>query len=355
MAAKFWNKPTSTSLDLMEICDLSEEEARLKLAELRWESTTEQVCPECAVIDSHYVIRTRKQWRCRHCKTTFSVTSRTPFADRKISHKRLLTALFLFVTSHKGISALQLKRLINGDYRTSFTLLHKIRDALTRTVPHVKLKGVVEMDGAHVSGRPRKGRRKGRRSPPGMQHRAKYPSTAFSDRPNRRITMTMRENAGNGQGASRTVVAICSSENAADVEALAKLWIEPGSTIRTDELPAYNNLIQMGYHHESVNHSVEVSSDTGVNENLAESYFSRFRRGERGIYHRITPHYMIDYANEMAWREDVRRKGTATQLQMLMFRVFNAGTSPDWRGYSQGHHRQREVIFRHQEELPFAA
>lgn len=341
----------------MEISDLSEEEARMKLAELRWGSKAEQICPGCGAIDSHYVIKTRSQWRCKGnaCRRTFSVTSNSPFADRKIGHKRLLIAMFLFVADQKGIPALELRRYINGDYRTSFTLLHKLRDALTRTVSPVKLKGVVEMDGAHVSGRPRKGRRKGRRSPPGMQHRAKYPSTAFSDRPNRRIMMTMRENAGNRQGASRTVVAICSSENAADVEALAKLWIEPGSTIRTDELPAYKNLTQMSYKHEFVNHSVEFSSGTGVNENQAESYFSRFRRGERGVYHRITPHYMIDYANEMAWHEDVRRKDTATQLQMLVFRVFNAGISPDWRGYSQGHHRQREVIFRHQEELPFAA
>jgi transposase-like protein len=334
---------------MIEVCGLSEEEARLKLAELRWGSTTEQVCPECAVIESHYVIRTRKQWRCRHCKTTFSVTSRTPFADRKISHKRLLAALFFFVANHKGISALTLKRHINGDYRSSFTLLHKMRDALTRTVSPVKLKGVVEIDGAHFSGRPRKGRRKRRGKKPldiqAMQHRTKLPADAFPFHPNRRIVLVMRENAGKKRGGGRTVVEICNRENAANVSALVKKWIQPGTTIRTDELPAYKNLPPLFYKHEFVNHSVEFSTDTGINENQAESFFSRMRRAERGIYHRITPHYMKDYANEMVWRENVRCTPTHLQLKILASRVFNAGISPDWRGYSQGHHRQVELLF----------
>src|SRR5580698_2534541 len=114
MGAAFWNKSTSISLDLLAIASLSEEEARMMLAELRWGSKTEQICPGCGVIDSHYVIKTRSQWRCKGkpCRRTFSVTSNSPFADRKISYKRLLIALFLFVTKHKGISALELRRLI---------------------------------------------------------------------------------------------------------------------------------------------------------------------------------------------------------------------------------------------------
>lgn len=157
--------------------------------------------------------------------------------------------------------------------------------------------------------------------------------------------MVMRENPRGGSGATKTVVAICRSENANDIHALIQNWIQPGSTVRTDELPAYKGLPPLLYTHEFVNHSVEFSTDAGVNENQAESFFSRMRRSQKGIYHRITPHYMIDYANEMVWREEMRRTDTAAQLKSLVFRTFGAGMSPDWRGYSQGHRRRQELLF----------
>jgi len=49
-------------------------------------------------------------------------------------------------------------------------------------------------------------------------------------------------------------------------------------------------------------------TDDGVNVNQAESFFSRLRRAEYGIHHRISGQYLYQYANEMAWREDRRRE-----------------------------------------------
>lgn len=99
------------------------------------------------------------------------------------------------------------------------------------------------------------------------------------------------------------------------------------------------------YVHEAVNHSEEFSRDDGVNENQAESFFSRMRRSCFGIYHRITPKYMLDYACEMAWREDMRRKNTKQQIRSLFQRVCSAGVSADWFNYSHGHKRAAEIMF----------
>jgi len=351
MSARYWLKPTSVPLSLQDVCDLSEEESRNLLAEMRWKSTTEQVCPECAVIDSHYFLRTRNQWRCKHCKFTFSVTTRSPFADHKISCRKLVIAIFAFIMAQKGLPALELKRIIGCDYKTCFTLLGKIRFAMMETMPLDKLSGTVEIDGGHFSGRPRKGRKKPEAEDPEIprkyqvQHRQKLPSTEFPHHPNRRLVIAMRENSGTRQGATRTVVAICRSENSADMEALVLKWIEQGSTVRSDELSAYGNLKYRGYTHETVNHSVEFSTDSGVNQNQAESYFSRLRRACIGIYHRILPKYMLDYAIEIAWREDVRRKNTRAQLGLMVYRVFSAGISRDWINYSHGHKREAELLF----------
>jgi hypothetical protein len=39
----------------------------------------------------------------------------------------------------------------------------------------------------------------------------------------------------------------------------------------------------------------------------AEAFFSRLRRGERGHHHHIAGPYLVRYAQEAAWREDLRR------------------------------------------------
>lgn len=366
MTAHFWLSGKAITLTEASVGAMTEEEARMFLAELRWGSRDRQVCPACGAVDSHYDIRTRKQWRCKHCFQSFSVTSGTPFHRSRVGYRRLALAICAFVINHKGIAALALRRVIGGQYRTSFVLLHKIREALMSTASQEPLSGLVEIDGGHFSGRPRKGRKKKITRPQDKkevplkyrQHRDKVPARRFPFHPNRRIIMVLRsissETTGAvnrysgkpvGKGALRTIVAVCRSENSTDADALVRQYVARGSMIRTDEMHAYGNLKLMGYMHEVVNHSIEFSTDDGVNENQAESYFSRMRRSCIGIYHRITPRYMLDYATEIAWREDVRRLDVRQQMANIVGRVFSIGPLSDWTNYCRGNHRKMELLF----------
>lgn len=357
MAAPFWMLSKSVPMSLEEVARKSNGECRYFLAPLRWGSEEKQVCPHCGAEDKHYDIKSRHQWQCKDCGSRFSVTSKTPFADQKIGYRRLLMAIMAFVSNQKGIAALALRRMIGGQYRTSFVLLHKMREALVhfQLDDTEKLSGQVEIDGGHFSGKKRKGRKIEKPQPKdknkvpnryAKQHRDKVPPTEFPHHPNRRIVIVIRENyKEKGKGAKRSVVAICRSENSNDINALVDKYVEKGSTIRSDELSAYGNLKLRGYLHELVNHSKEFCSDKGVNQNQAESYFSRLRRATIGIYHRITPRYMLDYATEMAWREDARRMNLLQQMTHLFGTVCLAGESNDWMNYCRGNKRQVELIF----------
>lgn len=363
MSAPFWLSAASVTVTQEAIGAMTEEEARLFLAELRWGSRERQVCPDCGAADRHYSIRTRRQWRCKVCFHTFSVTSGTPFANQKIGYRKLALAMFAFVMNHKGLPALALRRVIGGQYRTSFILLHKLRDAITRSATHEKqLSGVVEIDGAHLSGRKRKPRKKKHfpKAIPGKykQHRDRVGPSAYAFHPNRRIVIVLRQVSSEktdavdprsgkpvGRGAVETRIAVCRSENATDIETLVRKHVAPGTLIRTDELPAYGRLKLMGYRHEVVNHSTEFCTDDGINQNQAESFFGRLRRAVIGIYHRITPDYMVEYSDEMAWREDVRRVDTRSQMGKLIQRVFAAGCSAKWINYCRGNKRDDELLF----------
>ena len=299
-------------------------------------------CPECGTIDKHYWIKTRKQWRCRAlaCARMFSVTSGTAFADHKLPLKKILRAMMIFNMNVKGVSALSLSRQLGTAYQTAFVLLHKIRESISRAVDKTPLEGVVHMDGAHLSGKVRKPRVKLPTTK--MQARDRYPHDAFPKHPNRRIVMAIREVwPEKGKGAKRTIIGIVFSEDGASIQRLAKKYVAEGATMHTDELAGYTKLSKL-FRHRTVNHSKEFSTDEGVSNNQAESFFSRVRRFIIGQAHRVTPHYMYEYMNEMAWREDTRREPPSQQLATLAGLVMK-WSSRKWRGYWAGKNRPYKV------------
>ena len=130
MAQHYLLSSKARTLSPIKMAQLSDSEARSLLCQIRWGSEENVVCPKCGVQHVAYRIASRNQWRCKHCNHTFSVTSGTIFADRKLSIQTYLYAIALFVNAAKGLSACQLSRDLNVQYKTAFTLAHKIRESL---------------------------------------------------------------------------------------------------------------------------------------------------------------------------------------------------------------------------------
>lgn len=85
-------------------------------------------------------------------RLTFSVTSGTIFAFHKLPLKDYLIAIAIFTNAVKGISALQLSRDLDVQYKTAFVLAHKIRESLMEQRDESALAGEIHLDGAYVNG-----------------------------------------------------------------------------------------------------------------------------------------------------------------------------------------------------------
>jgi hypothetical protein len=94
----------------------------------------------------------------------------------------------------------------------------------------------------------------------------------------------------------------------------------------------------------TVNHSKEYSTKAGVNNNQAESYISRLRRAEFGVFRGMRPQYFLDYCSEMAWREDARRMTLSERIRDLLSRVRRCPPSVSFKGYYQGARRGVEWL-----------
>lgn len=354
----FLLSPKVRDFTMADAANLTEEECFWMFVELRWQRRENVVCPKCGCIDLPFARIGRGQLRCRHCDQHFSPMINTPFADRKLTFKKLLMAFCLFNASAKGVAALFLSRVIDVQYKTALVLTGKLRECLLRQRDTEILSGVIEADGGHFCGKPRKGRVRFKTRPEDVAAtlEARYNKQPLSKRKPRnkaearnwarrklkRVVMVLRQISDvNGKGAVRTRIGIAYTENERAATQLMRSLVHEQSTIMTDENAAYT-ILSSWYDHQCVEHSVEFSSIDGVNENQAECFFSRLRRAEYGTYHGFRPKYLMDYAQEFAWREDMRRRSEKEKLQDLVRRLFANGLSRWWRGYWQGYHRAGE-------------
>ena len=319
------------SFSIMEIARLSDEQAFEMFKEARWPNGVK--CPHCDHAD-HYWLQTRQQWRCKCCKHTFSVTSGSIFSNHKLPLNTYLMAIALFSNCAKGMSALQLSRDLNVQYKTAFVLSHKLRESLLDHEPAI-LDDEVEIDAAYVNGHVRPNNR--------IENRIDRRLKENQD-PDKRAVLVMRErHEVEGEGAYKTVTAVAKAETESAVNAFVARHVESGTTISADESNAYNSL-HGSFKMERVNHSVEYMGKNGENTNQAESFFSRFRRMQLGQVHKFGNLYLNRYANEAAYREDTRRQSNGFIFADIMKRCAASHVSRDFAGYWQGNKKQGETL-----------
>jgi len=317
---------------------LTDDQAFQLFKEVRWGEGDEVACPDCGTIRKHYFIRTRKQWRCKDCFHTFSVTSGTIFAFHKLPLRVYLSAIAIYSNAVKGISALQLGRDLGVQYKTAFVMAHKIRESLLEQRDDRQLSGEIHMDGAYVNGHIRPKNKKEDRVDLRLVE---------NQRPDKRCVFVMRQREeiedNEIKGANKTLTFVIKSENQTDVGSLAKEFVKKGSVICADESSAYDAL-HAKFDTRRVNHAKEYRSDAGVTNNLAESYFSRFRRMQYGQNHKFGNLYLANYANEAAYREDTRRAPNGNIFMDIVAKCAMTRTSRNWCGYWQGNKRKEERL-----------
>lgn len=327
------------SLSIKRLHAMSDEQAFDLFRELRWGTGEEVTCPCCGSIAKHWFIKTRRQWRCKDCKHTFSVTSGTIFAFHKLPLKDYLIAIAIFTNAVKGISALQLGRDLDVSYKTAFVLAHKIRESLMAHRDEEPLTGEIHLDGAYVNGHIRPKNKKSER----IDRRL-----AKHQKPGKRCVFVMRQKCAElaeskAVGGAKTLTFVLKNENQDDVSKLADTFVKKGSTICADESNAYDPL-HAKFDTRRVNHSQEYRADDGTTNNLAESYFSRFRRMQYGQVHKFGNLYLANYANEAAYREDTRRWSNGDIFSDIGKKCAATRTSRDWCGYWQGNKRTAERL-----------
>ena len=127
------------------------------------------VCPHCGAFGESITKLTAKGgakgtkarpglYQCNHkeCREQFTVTVNTVCERSKLPLTKWCLAIYLLNSSKKGMSALQMHRMMGGSYKTAWFLFHRIREAMREGKMPGGLGGankVVEVDETYVGGK----------------------------------------------------------------------------------------------------------------------------------------------------------------------------------------------------------
>jgi transposase-like protein len=251
------------------------------------------VCRHCGNADASRIASLKGKahrpgvYQCAECRQQFTVTVGTVFERSKIPLTKWLAALFLLVSSKKGISAHQVHRMLDISYKSTWFMMHRLREAMREGTlsPLGGGGGTVEIDETmigRIQGAPKRGN--------ALKGRSPYRNTV--------LTLVERG------GAARSFH--IDDASIAKIKPIVRANIAREAAIMTDELKAYREIGADFASHDTVKHSadeyVRREGEKTVTTNTVEGFYSIFKRGMKGVYQHCGEQHLHRYLAEFDFR-----------------------------------------------------
>ena len=289
------------SFDIRNPIFNDEDKAREHLESVLWKDAG-ATCPRCGQFGGRITKLAGKSTRpgvynCKDCRKPFSVTVGTVMERSHIPLTKWVMASHLMMASKKGISALQLHRMLDISYEAAWFLAHRLRECPIAKKPR-PLGGknkVVEGDETYIGG--------------------KAKNKAFGPIPKKSPVFALVERDG-GHVRSFHVANV----NSKTLRPIIVKHASRKSYLMTDESTVYPSIGAEFSGHGTVNHSADEYVRLGgfMRTNTIESYFAILKRGVYGTFHSISEQHLPRYLAEFDFRYNGRHMTDAARADALL-------------------------------------
>lgn len=261
-------------------------------------------CPHCGVVGGRVYdlsgVRTKPSAKhpkgkvrhglkkCGECRKQFTVKVGTVFEHARLPLYKMLQAVHLMVSSKKGISAHQLGRVLEIQYKSAWFLAHRIREAMRSgdlAQPFGGNGGAVEVDETYIGFKRDVPTRRGTAHKHGV------------------VALVDRES---GQSKWFKI----DSATADQIHPIVLNNISREARLMTDEAKMYRKIGRDFAEHGTTTHARNEyvnPKDRTIHTNTVEGAFSIFKRGMRGVYQHCQEHHLHRYLAEYEFRYNTRQ------------------------------------------------
>jgi transposase-like protein len=261
------------------------------LSKHRW--PTKVTCPRCGSDQVRPMGTMEFKWQCYGCSQDgyrFSVLVGTIFENTNVGLRTWFRVIHMMLTSKKGVSAHQIYRTMGfGSYRTAWHMCHRVRAGLAKE-DFRKLMGIVEVDETFVGGKA-KNRHIGDR----------FDGTKGTGGSGKAIV------AGAVQRKGNVVARVIADVRAATLETFVRESVSTKvSLLCTDKWVGYKHLNREFPQHETIDHAAGQYVCGAVHTQTIEGFWSIFKRGVIGTFHKVSAKYLPLYVAEFQFRYNNR-------------------------------------------------
>ncbi len=245
-------------------------------------------CQVCDKRTKFHPMGKRRAYACQDCGHHIYPCAGTIFHKSRTKLTHWFFTMYLLTSTRHGVAAKEIERQIGVTYKCAWRMCHELRKLMaaadaTRGGP---LSGHVEADEAYVGGVAKGG--------------ARMKNT------NKIVVFGMLQRDG------RIIAGPIPDQTTETLEGIIAENIEPGSTISTDEWPAYKPLgLGKIYTHGTVNLTLKEYVRGIHHTNTLESHWSLFKRAVKGTHVHISAKHGWKYIAEFSYRRNMRHSHSA--------------------------------------------
>jgi transposase-like protein len=279
--------------DLQNPAFTDDDKAREALEAIRWPDGP--ICPHCGCCDPERVAAGHGKahrpglYYCADCNGQFTVTVGTVMERSHVPLSKWLLAMHLMGASKKGMSALQLQRMLGVTYKTAWFLCHRIREAMTpATRGPLGGEGKAVADETYIGGKEKNKHvsKRNKRNIGGM---------------GKQVVFALVDRDGHSQSFH---VANVSGEM---LRPLIVTHVDRKSDLMTDQGGQYYHVGKEFSRHETVNHGADEYVRGDAHTNTAECRFSLMKRAVYGTHHSISEAHLHRYLTEWDFKWNTRK------------------------------------------------
>jgi len=258
------------------------------------------ICKNCGC-EKQYWLKSKFQWQCSNCEFRTTLKSGTMFENSNLPLRKWYMAMAFMSFSKKGLSAKELQRqLEHSQYRTIWSMMHRIRKAMGKRDNLYKLEGMVELDEGYFSTETKKKDKQNLKRGRGSQKQTKVVIMAES---------TPLEDIETGKTSKHVryfKMKVLESHLSGKIDSVIKESFDEKCIVFSDKSTSYVNIADYVEVHVTEKSTKETTVKSLPWVHIA---ISNAKRNLLGIYHKIKGKYLQLYLDEFCYKLNRRYFG----------------------------------------------
>ena len=250
-------------------------------------------CKKCGST-KHYWLKGKWMWQCSSCDFRTTLRSGTMMESAKLPVRTWYLAMAFMSFSKKGISAKELqKQLDHSRYESIWSMMHKIREAMSNRDSIYKLEGFIEFDEGYFHTETSEQDKQNLKRGKGSQQQQNVAVIAES---------TPLEDIDTGKKSNQVryfKMKVLNSHTSDEIDRVILENLDEQSIVFSDKSTSYINIADIVQVH-----VIEKSNkETTVNMlKWVHIAISNAKRTLLGIYHKIKGKYLQNYLDEFCYK-----------------------------------------------------